>query len=101
MINNNIATAIANGFLNKTKDESMNHYSLGRSWAQILFHCMGFVRVFGTTGKAEIPEGVKRGAENLYINDIMILIDNVLKSLVLNLDETPLEYVPRGNTTLA
>ena len=103
VINTNIAIATANGFLKHSKDESLNHLALGRPWAQNLFRRMGFVRRFGTTGKVEIPEGVKREAELLYINDIVNLIEthNIPKSMVLNLDQTPLKYVPCGNTTLA
>ena len=103
VINTNVAIATANGFLKHSQDESLNHLSLGRPWAQSLFRRMGFVRRFATTGKVEIPEGVKREAELLYINDIVNLIEthNIPESMVLNLDQTPLKYVPCGNTTLA
>ena len=103
VINTNIAIATANGFLKHSKDESLNHLSLGRPWAQSLFRRMGFVRRFATTGKVEIPAGVKREAELLYINDIVNLIEthNIPESMVFNLDQTPLKYVPCGNTTLA
>ena len=40
-----------------------------------------------------------REGEFLYINDIMNLIE--IHNIVLNLDQTPLKYVPWGNTTLA
>ena len=64
---------------------------------------MGFVRRFATTGKVEIPEGVKKEAELLYINDIVNLIEihNIPESMVFNQDQTPLKYIPCGNTTLA
>ena len=76
-----------------SKDESMDHLSLGRPWEQSLFCRMGFVRRFATTGKVEIPESVKREAELLYINDIVNLIEthNILKSMVLNVDQTNLK----------
>ena len=74
VINTNIAIATANGFLKHSKDESLNHLSLGRPWAQSLFRRMSFVR-FATTGKVEMPEGVKREAEILYIKDIVNLIE--------------------------
>ena len=62
---------------------------------------MGFVTRFVTTGKVEIPEGVEREAALLYINDIVNLIKthNIRKSMVLNLDQTPLKYAPCRNTT--
>ena len=56
---------------------------------------MGFARRFGQTGKAEIPEGVKREVELLYINDIVNLTEtnNIPKSMMLNLDQIPFKYV--------
>ena len=81
----------------------MDRFSLGRPWVQSLFLRIGFVRRFATTGKVGKPEGVKREAELLCINDIMNLIEihNIPKSIVRNLDKTPLKYVPGGNTKLA
>ena len=86
-----------------SKDESMDHLSLGRPWEQSLFCRMGFVRRFATTGKVEIPDSIKREAELLYINDIVnfIQIHSILKSMVLNVDQTNLKYVPCKNTALA
>lgn len=54
-------------------------------------------------GKVEIPEGVKREAELLFIHDIVQLVEDheIPKSMILNLDHTPLKYVPCGKTTLA
>ena len=54
VINTNIAIATANRCLKYSKDESMNHLSLGRPWVQSLFCQMRFVRRFATTGKVEI-----------------------------------------------
>ena len=59
VINTNIAIATANGFIKHSNEDSLKHLSLGRSWAQSLFRCMGYVRRFATTGKVEIPQGVK------------------------------------------
>ena len=53
VINTNIAIATGNGCLKHSKDESMNHLSLGRPWVQSLFCRMRFVRRFATTGKVE------------------------------------------------
>ena len=64
---------------------------------------MSYVRRFTTTGKFELPQGVKREVELLYIHDIVNLIQThkITKLMVLNLDQTPVEYVPSGKTTLA
>ena len=87
-----------NWVLKHNKYESMNQLSTDRPWP---FRSMGFVRRFVTTGKVEIPEGVDREAELLYISDIVNLIKthNIRKSMVLNLDQIPLKYAPCRNTT--
>ena len=64
---------------------------------------MGFVRRAGTTGKVEIPAGVKKEAELKLVHKI---VNNVEKcqiplSLVLNLDQTYSKYVSMGKTTMA
>ena len=63
----------------------------------------GYVRRFATTGKAEFPQDVKREAELLYIHDIVNLIEThkIPRLIVLNLDQTPVQHVPFGKTTLA
>ena len=64
---------------------------------------MGYVRRFATSGKVELPQGVKRKTKLLYIHDIVNLIEThkIPKSMVLNLDQTPLKYIPCGKTTPA
>ena len=98
VINTNIATGTANGFLKHSKGESMNHLSLGKPWMKSLFCRMGYFRIFSTTGEVEIPESIKRESEILYINHIVNLIEthNITKSIVLNLDQKHLMYVSRG-----
>ena len=65
-----IAIATANRFIKHGNDESLKLLSLERPWAQSLFRRMGYVRRFATTGKVELPQGVKREGELLYIHDI-------------------------------
>ena len=103
VINTSIAIATANGFIEHSNDKSLKHLSLERPWAQSLFPRMGYVRRFPTTGKVKLPQGVKREAELLYIHNILNLIETpkIPKSMALNLDQTPVKYVPCGKTTLA
>ena len=63
---------------------------------------MGYLKRFADTGKVELPQDVKREAELLYIHDIVNLIETskISKSMVLNLDQTPVKYVPCDKTTL-
>ena len=73
------------------------------SWAKSLFRRMGFKKRMKTTGKIEIPNGAKKEAQLLYSHDIVSLVDdlNIPHSLILNLDQTKLKYIPSTNHTLA
>ena len=64
---------------------------------------MRFVRRFATTGKIEIPNGIKKEAELRFIHGIVhhIETNKIPESVVLNIDQTPLKYVPCGKTTMA
>ena len=64
---------------------------------------MGYVRRFATTGTMELRQDIKRETELLYIHDIVNLIENhkIPKSMVLNLDLTPVKYISCDKTTFA
>ena len=64
---------------------------------------MCFVRRMATTGKVPISEEVRKEVEMTYFNSIVTTIENkkILKSLVINLDQTPSKYVPGCSKTLA
>ena len=64
---------------------------------------MSFVRQMATTGKVPISEEVRKEVEMTYFHSIVTTIENkkISKSLVINLDQTPLNYVPGCNKTLA
>ena len=56
-----------------------------------------------TTGKVEIPEGARKEAELLYLHNIVTIVEKyeILHSLIMNLDQTPLKYIPAMNHTMA
>ena len=56
-----------------------------------------------TTGKIEIPDGTNKKTQLLYLHDIVSLVDdhNIPDSLILNLDQTKMIYIPSANHTLA
>ena len=64
---------------------------------------MGFKRRMRTTGKVEIPEGTKKEAELLFLHNIVSAVEKyqIPRSLMMNLDQTPLKYVPAMNHTMA
>ena len=56
-----------------------------------------------TTGKVEIPEGARKEAELLYLHNIVTIVEKyeIPHSLIMNLDQTPLKYIPAMNHTVA
>ena len=56
-----------------------------------------------TTGKVEIPEGARKEAELLYLHNIVTIVEKyeIPHSLIINLDQTPLKYIPAMNHTMA
>ena len=55
------------------------------------------------TGKVEIPAGAKKEAELLFLHNIVSAVEKyqIPRSLIMNLDQTPLKYVPAMNHTMA
>ena len=49
-----------------------------------------------TTGKVEILEGARKEAELLYLHNILPIVEKyeIPHSLIINLDQTPLKYIP-------
>ena len=83
---------------------NLQHIDLDKSnWAQSLFRRMKFVRRFGTTGKVPISEPLRKELSKSYLHAIVRKIEknNIPRSLVLNLDQTPTKYVPGSNKTMA
>ena len=64
---------------------------------------MSFKKRMKTTGKIEILEGAKKKGKLLCLYDIVSLVDGhiIPDSLILNLDQTKLKYIPSANHTLA
>ena len=103
-VNYLIAVSIAKVLITRNPQLNLGHLDLdSSSWAKSLFKRMGFTRRMKTTGKVEIPEGAKQEAELLFLHNIVTLIEehNILESLVMNLDQTPLKYVPVSHNTMA
>ena len=104
LVNSVIAVSAAKALIARNPHVLLSHIDLdSSSWAKSLFKRMGFRRRMKTTGKVEIPEGAKKEAEFLYLHKITSLIEKfkIPDSLVLNLDQTPLKYVPAMNHTMA
>ena len=63
---------------------------------------MGLVKRMPTTSKVEIPEGAKKEAQFMYLYNKVALVAeyDAPPSLVLNLDQTPLKYIPAERQSL-
>ena len=53
-----------------------------------------------TTGNIEITDEAKKEAQRLYLHDIVSLVGDH-NSIILNLDQTKVKYIPNANQTLA
>ena len=104
IISSAIAIATAKALIARYPEYNLGHLDLDAfSWAKSLFKRMGFVKRMSTTGKVETPEGEKEEAKFVYVHDIVALAEehNVPSSLILNLDQTPLKYMPVRRQSLA
>ena len=73
------------------------------SWAQSLFRRMGFKKRRKTSSAVDIPGSAGKEIEYLFLHDIVDTVEKykIPLSLILNLDQIPLKYVPIGNETMA
>ena len=64
---------------------------------------MDFKKRMQTTGKVEITEGARKEAELWYLHNIVTIVEKyqILQSLIMNLDQTPLKYIPAMHHTMA
>ena len=64
---------------------------------------MDFKKRMQTRGKVEILEGARKEAELLYLHNIVTIVDKyeIPHSLIINLDQTPLNYIPAMNQNMA
>ena len=83
---------------------NMSHIDLDFShWAQSFFRGMGFRKRMRTTGKVKIPKGARKETELLYLHNIVMIVEKyeIPHSLIINVDQTPLKYIPAMNHSMA
>ena len=56
-----------------------------------------------TSSKVDIPDGARKEIEFIFLHEIVSIVEKhkIPPALIINIDQTPLEYVPVGNETLA
>lgn len=103
VINTRTVIGIAHRLIKK-KDPSNEHkYVLGKGWAASLFRRMGFSKRAATTGKLEVPRSLLLEIKHSFTNEIASAchLHNIPPNMIVNFDQTPIEYVPTGKYTMA
>ena len=72
-------------------------------WAQSLFRIIGFQKCRKTSSAVEIPDSSRTEIEYLFLHGIVDTAERykIPLSLILNLDQTPLKYIPVGKEMMA
>ena len=104
LVSSTIAISSAKALMTRNPQLNLNNLDLDSPyWAQSLFRRMGYKRRLRTTGKVEIPERARKEAELLFIHNIVSVVERyeIPDSLIMNMDQRPLKYVPAMNHTMA
>ena len=97
LVSSAVATFAAKALITQNPQYNLSYIDLDSShWAQSLFRRMAFKKRMQTTGKVEIPEGARKETELLYLHNIVTIVEKyeIPHSLIMNLDQTPLKYIP-------
>lgn len=76
---------------------------LDRGWARSLFKRMGYSQRAATTGKLALPKLYVEEKQFSFVHDISKHVRElkIPNSMIVNWDQTPLQYVPAGKYTMA
>ena len=98
-----VANAAAKALMRKYPGMIGNIDIDSSSWAQSLFRRMGYVKRRKTSSKVDIPDAARKEIEYVFLYEIVNRVEkhDIPKSLIINLDQTPLKLVQCGNNTLA
>ena len=69
------------------------------SWVKSLFRRIGFKKHQKALSAVDIPDSARKEIEYLFLHDVADTVEKyeIPLSLILNLDQMPLKYVPVGN----
>ena len=103
VINTTVASATVKALIKKYPHTAGDVDVESSHWAKSLFRRMNFVRRRKTSSEVDIPEKARKEIEFLFLHEIVTKVEehNIPSELIINIDQTPLKYVPVGNTTLA
>ena len=103
MINTTVANATAKVLMSKYPHVVGQVDVDASRWAKSLFTRMNFLKRRKTSSKVDIPDGARKEIEFLFLHKIVSIVEkyDITPALIINIDQTPLKYVPVGNETLA
>ena len=103
VVNTTVANATAKALMSKYPDVVGQVDVDSLRWAKSLSSRMSFIKQRKTSSKVDISDGARKKIEFLYLHDVVSKAEkyDVPSALVLNIDQTPLKYVPVGNETMA
>ena len=102
VINTTVANATAKALMSKYP-HIVGQVDVDSSrWAKSLFTRMNFVKRRKTSSKVDIPDGARKEIEFLFLHEMVSIVEKhkIPPALIINIDQTPLKYVPVGNETL-
>ena len=104
VVNTVVTIATAKALIEKSDEQYLSNIDFAKSsWAKSLFRCMGFVKCAVTTARPEITEAARKEAELIFHHEIVSKVEKhkIPHSMVINIDQTPLKYVPVSSRTLS
>ena len=103
LINTSIANATARALIQIFLQAVGNIDLESTAWAPSLFKRMGYVKRRKTSSKLEIPDAARKEIEFLFYHEIDTYVEKfkITPFIILNLDQTPLKYVPVSQETMA
>ena len=103
VVNSLVAIATAKALLKRYPRLEKENLKIGRSWAQGLFQCTGFVCGIKTTGKVHFPVRTQKEAELKLLHQIVNQVEKyqIPPSLIINFDQTPSKYVHVSSMSMA
>ena len=75
---------------------------LGRGWTNSMFKRLGYSIRHATTGKLQLPGKYVAEKQYTFLRDIALPVRrySIDRSLIINWDQTPLQYAPTGQWTM-
>ena len=102
-MNSSLAIATGKALIQKYPNAVGNIDIDSPSWIKSLFNRMEYIRRMKTSSEDKVPGGARREIEFQFHDEIVTMIEkhNIPGSMIINIDQTPLKYVPTSNFTLA